>query len=98
MSDVKSIVENLEQSVLVLGPGIMLDEEGKSIHSGFAERYSKSNKGKTRILFCSPKNLFRPNSPSARMRIRKDFADFYHYEFPIKVDDLYRKMSQIPFR
>ena len=96
MSDVKSIVENLEQSVLVLGPGIMLDEEGKSIHSGFAERYSKSNKGKIEYYFVH-ENLFRPNSPSARMRIRKDFADFYHYEFPIKVDDLYRKMSQIPF-
>ena len=96
MSDVKSIVENLNQSVLVLGPGIILDKDGKSLQTGFAERYSKSNKGKIEYYFVH-ENLFRPKSSSTRMYIQDDFADFYQNDFAKNVRDLYRKISQIPF-
>jgi hypothetical protein len=96
MSDIKNIVENIESNVLVIGPGVFLDKDGKSLQAGFAERYSLSNKGLIRHYF-EHDNLFRPKNSMTRITIQKNFADFYKNEFSRNVLDLYRKIAQIPY-
>ena len=96
MSDINNIVENIERSVLVLGPGIVLDKEGKSLQAGFAERYSQRNRGLIKYYF-EHDNLIRPKNASTRLTIQKNFADFYEKEFSEKVKNLYRRISQIPY-
>jgi hypothetical protein len=96
MSDINNIVENIERSVIVLGPGILIDSDGKSLQSGFAERYSIRNKGLIKHYF-EHDNIIRPKNAASRIMIQKNFADFYEKEFSEKGKDLYKKISQIPY-
>jgi hypothetical protein len=96
MSDIKNIVDNLENSVLVLGPGIILEKGGKSCQAGFAERYVQNNKGLIKHYF-EDDNLIRPKNALTLLTMQRDFASFYETDFPKKVLPLYRKIAQIPY-
>lgn len=96
MSDIKNIVENIERSILVIGPEIFLDKDGKSLQAGFTEKYSQNNKGLIKHYF-EHDNLIRPKNPLTHVIIQKNFAEFYKNEFPKNVIELYRKIAQIPF-
>jgi hypothetical protein len=96
MSDINNILDNIERSVLVIGPGIVLDKDGNSLQASFAERYSQRNKGLIRHYFAQD-NIIRPKNAATRLTVQKNFADFYEKDFPEKVKELYRKISQIPY-
>jgi hypothetical protein len=96
MSDINNIVENIERSVLVIGPGIVLDKDGNSLSASFAERYSQRNKGLIKHYFDTD-NLIRPKNSVTRMTIQKNFAEFYEKEFSEGVRELYGRISQIPY-
>jgi len=96
MSDIKNILDNIERSVLVIGPGIMLDKDGNSLHAAFADRYAQKNKGLVRHYFAQD-NIIRPKNAITRLTVQKNFADFYEKDFPEKVKELYRKIAQIPY-
>jgi hypothetical protein len=96
MSDINNIVENIERSVLVIGPGIVLDKDGKSLLGGFTERYSQRNKGLIKYYF-EYDNLIRPKNSVTQITIQKNFADFFEKEFSENVKELYRRIAQIPY-
>lgn len=96
MSDINNIVENIERSVLVIGPGIVQDKDGKSLLSGFASRYSQRNRGLIKHFFEND-NLIRPKNSITRITIQKNFAEFYEKEFPENVKELYNRIAQIPY-
>ena len=96
MSAIRNIVEYIDKSVLVIGPGIVLDKDGKSLQTGFTERYSLKNKDLIKHYF-EHDNIIRPKNPSTRMMIQKNFAKYYATEFSENVKELYRRISQIPY-
>ncbi len=96
MSDIHNIVEFIENSVLVIGPEVMIDSEGKSLIQSFSERFAQRNKSLIRHYFeCD--NLIRPRNKLTQISIQKNFADFYKDSFPESVNNLYKKISQIPY-
>lgn len=97
MSDIKNIVDVIENSVLVIGPGVITDKDRrKSLAAGFAERYSVSNQSLIKHYF-DDDNLIRPKDAKSRMTIQKNFADFYRNKFSESARELYRKIAQIPY-
>ena len=92
----KYIIENIDTSVLVIGPGIMLDKNGNSLQAEYFDRYLQKNSGLINHYF-NHDHLIRPKNSRDLPLIQKSFASFYKNEFSEKVIGLYRKISQIPF-
>ena len=95
MSKIRNIADNIEKSVLVLGPGIYLEKDGKSFKD-HTESYSQNNDDKIMHYF-GHDNLFRPKNNKSLGDIQADFAKFYQKEFSENVKALYKKISQIPY-
>jgi hypothetical protein len=95
MSQLKNIVDTIERSVLVIGPGIFLDKDGKSLSDHY-NKYSQKNTDLVYYYF-DHDNLIRPHNAITLGKIQKNFADFYKNEFSKNAKELYQKISRIPF-
>jgi hypothetical protein len=95
MSDVRKIVDNLEKSVLIIGPEIVL-KEGRSYASYHTEKYSLKTKSYVKCYYKND-NLLQPVDETDQLSIQKDFAAFYESDFTKSELDLFRRISQIPF-
>jgi hypothetical protein len=97
MPSIKYIVENIEQSVLVLGPGIILDDKGKTFISNFTEKYSRDSNGLIQYYFVND-NLIKTKGDTLTSNfIRSEFLKFHRDTFPLKISEIYRKLALIPF-
>lgn len=96
MSDIHNIVNDIENSVLVIGPEIIQDSEGKALVNAFTERFAQRNKSLIKHYFdCD--NLIRPRNEHTQVTIQKNFAEFYQGTFSEHMKAMCIKISQIPF-
>lgn len=96
MSNIQSIVDNISQSVLVIGPGIFHDKDGKSIVASFSKKLKKESSAYIDYYF-EHDNLFKLKNSLFRSEVLKGFEIFYRHEFLSKMKELYSKIYDIPF-